>query len=163
MHDGTIYLDQPGNIVQALDGRSGDLIWENRAGPERQGGPMRNLAIYQDKIYVATTDARLVALDARTGKLAWDVPIAPRGSGYSNTSGPIVTNGKVLVGLGGCIGSAPTAAISARSTPRPAPVVEIRHGGEAGQPGGDTWGKMPRCFRGVGRRGSPAATIRTWI
>ena len=60
----------PCNIVQALDARTGDLIWENRVGPNAPIGigAMRNIAIYQDKVFVATTDARLVALDARTGK-----------------------------------------------------------------------------------------------
>ena len=59
-----------GNIIQALDGRTGDLIWENHVGPIRRVGfgAMRSIAIYEDKIFIATTDARLVALDARTGK-----------------------------------------------------------------------------------------------
>ena len=54
--------------------RTGELIWENQVGPNAQSGsaPMRNIAIYQDKVFIATTDARLVALDARTGKMVWD-------------------------------------------------------------------------------------------
>ena len=73
-----------GNIVQALDAATGDLIWEHEVGPiEPVGiGSMRNIAIYQDKIILATTDARLVALDARNGKLVWDdarSPIARKG------------------------------------------------------------------------------------
>src|SRR5690606_7359257 len=43
-HNGILYLVHTGNMVQALDGRTGDLIWEYHAGPD-QGGPMRNLAI----------------------------------------------------------------------------------------------------------------------
>ena len=84
VHNGIIYLVNTGNIVQALDGRTGELIWENHVGPEAIVGQaaMRNLAIYQDKIFVATNDARLVALDARNGKVVWDVasPTTRRGT-----------------------------------------------------------------------------------
>ena len=80
------------NIVQALDARTGDLIWEHHVGPNALIGQaaMRNMAIYQDKVFVATTDARLVALDARTGTKVWDTPIADRAKGYANTAGPMV-------------------------------------------------------------------------
>ena len=46
-------------------------------------GSMRNFAIYEDKLIVATTDARLVALDARTGKIVWETTVADRAKGYS--------------------------------------------------------------------------------
>jgi alcohol dehydrogenase (cytochrome c) len=100
-HDGIIYLINTGNIVQALDGRTGELIWEHHVGPETPS-TMRNIAIYQDKVFVATGDARLAALDARTGRLAWDVPITARNKGFTNSSGPIVIKGKVIQGLTGC-------------------------------------------------------------
>ncbi len=56
--------------MQVLDGRTGELIWENRLGPEstRAYGATRCLAIYADKIFAPTTDAKLYALSARTGK-----------------------------------------------------------------------------------------------
>ena len=63
---------------------------------------MRNIAIYQDKVFVATTDARLVALDARTGRRSGIRPIADRAKGYANTTGPIVMKGIVINGLVGC-------------------------------------------------------------
>jgi alcohol dehydrogenase (cytochrome c) len=104
VHNGIIYLVNTGNIVQALDGRTGELIWEHSVGPEAiiGQGAMRSMALYQDKLFVATTDARLVALDARTGKLVWDTVIADRNRGFANTSGPIVIKGKVLQGQSGC-------------------------------------------------------------
>jgi len=57
---------------------TGDLIWENRVGPEstRAYGATRSLAIYEDKLFLTTTDARLYALDARTGKIVWQTAIA---------------------------------------------------------------------------------------
>lgn len=104
VHAGVVYIVNTMNIVQALDARTGDLIWENRVGPNAQIGlaAMRNMAIYQDKVFVATTDARLVALDARTGRTIWDTPIADRAKGYANTAGPMVVNGVVVNGLVGC-------------------------------------------------------------
>jgi alcohol dehydrogenase (cytochrome c) len=104
VHNGVVYLTNTMNTVQAIDAKSGDLIWENRLGPNAQIGlaAMRNMAIYQDKVFVATTDARLVALDARSGKTIWDTPIADRAKGYANTAGPIVVKGVVINGLVGC-------------------------------------------------------------
>src|SRR5262249_1133171 len=68
-HNGTVYVNSPGGIVQALDGQTGKLIWENRVGPDATGfgtaGAMRGMALYGDKIFLATMDARLVALNAR--------------------------------------------------------------------------------------------------
>jgi outer membrane protein assembly factor BamB len=103
-----MYLANTGNIVQALDARTGDLIWENRIGPEVSSGlgAIRSLALYQDKVYLATTDVRLVALDARTGKTVWETRIADTSKGYSNTSGPLVVGGKVIQGMGGVSGMA---------------------------------------------------------
>jgi alcohol dehydrogenase (cytochrome c) len=73
VHNGVMYLANPGNIVQALDARTGELIWENRVGPDLSNGlgAIRSLALYQDKVYLATTDVRLLALDARNGKVVW--------------------------------------------------------------------------------------------
>src|SRR5436190_8514986 len=92
VHNGIIYLANTSNTVQALDGRTSDLIWENHIGPDavRAYGATRSLAIYQDKVYIASTDARLYALDARTGKTVWRTVIADAKQGYGNTSGPLV-------------------------------------------------------------------------
>jgi alcohol dehydrogenase (cytochrome c) len=104
VHNGILYIINIMNVVQALDARTGDLIWENRVGPNALIGQaaMRNMAIYQDRVFVATTDARLVALDARNGTKLWDTPIADRAKGYANTAGPMVMKGVVVNGLVGC-------------------------------------------------------------
>src|SRR6202522_1873944 len=54
VHNGIMFINNPGNIVQALDARKGELIWENRIGPTPTGSSQRGLAIYDDKIYVTT-------------------------------------------------------------------------------------------------------------
>jgi alcohol dehydrogenase (cytochrome c) len=157
VHNGIIYLINPGNIVQALDGRTGGLIWENSVGPEAiiGQGAMRSMAIYQDKLFVATTDARLVALDARNGKLVWDVAVADREKGFTNTSGPIVINGKVLQGLARCERFGPERCyISAYDAATGKQVWKFYTVAESGERNGDTWGNVENRFRKGGE---------TWI
>ena len=157
VHNGIIYLINPGNIVQALDGRTGELIWENSVGPEAiiGQGAMRSMAIYQDKLFVATTDARLVALDARNGKLVWDVAVADREKGFTNTSGPIVINGKVLQGLARCERFGPERCyISAYDAATGKQVWKFHTVAESGERNGDTWGNVENRFRKGGE---------TWI
>ena len=150
VYGGVIYLINPGNVIQALDGRTGDLIWEHESGPENTQD-MRGIAIYEDKIIQATTDARLVALDARTGDLVWETVIQ---EGNSNSSGPIVADGKVITGMAGCSRymerrcfiSGSSCGASIRS-PRSGNPVEIR---------GTT---STTCSEKVGRPGLRGATI----
>ena len=102
VHNGVMFINNPGNIVQALNAATGELIWENRIGQSATGNSQRGIAIYDDKVYVTTGDAHIYALDARTGKNAWDTIIGDRTNGsYSTSSGPIVIKGKLVQGLGG--------------------------------------------------------------
>ncbi|HSS14223.1 MAG TPA: PQQ-binding-like beta-propeller repeat protein, partial [Rhizomicrobium sp.] len=73
VHDGIMFLSNTANTVQALDAKTGELIWENRIGPAptRAYGATRSLALYGDKVLVPTTDAKLYGLDAKTGKIVW--------------------------------------------------------------------------------------------
>jgi PQQ-dependent dehydrogenase (methanol/ethanol family) len=101
VYNGIMYLPSNHGLVQALDGRSGDLIWEYRRDlPEGMGDETtRNLAIYQDKIFLTTEDAYLVALNARTGELVWEVQTGDLSQRIRYTSGPIAGDGKVFAGL----------------------------------------------------------------
>jgi alcohol dehydrogenase (cytochrome c) len=157
VHDGIIYLVNTGNVVQALDGPTGELIWENHIGPEAivGQGAMRNIAIYQDKLYVATTDARLVALDARTGKVVWETMVADRKKGYVETSGPIVIRGKVLQGLAGCDRyQADRCYISAYDAETGKQLWKFHTVAYKDESGGDTWNNLPDYLRKGGE---------TWI
>ena len=157
VHNGIVYLSNTSNTVQALDGRTGDLIWENCIGPEstRAYGATRSLAIYQDKVFLATTDAKLYALDARTGKIVWQTAIADPAKGYSNTSGPIVIHGKVVQGLMGCGQySEEGCFISAYDATSGKQLWKFHTTAREGQPGGDTWGELPNLLRAGGE---------TWI
>ncbi len=106
VHDGIMYLTHPGNIVQALNAATGDLIWQYAYPfpPESEtlGGPTRNIAIYKDKIFLSTYDAAIVALDARTGKQVWRTLKADYKEGYTHTAGPVIADGVVVSGINGC-------------------------------------------------------------
>jgi len=153
VHNGIIYLANTSNTVQALDGRTGELIWENHVGPEatRAYGATRSLAIYQDKVFLATTDAKMIALDARTGKIIWETVIADKSKGYSNTSGPIVIRGKVLQGLMGCDRYKEDGCfISAYDAANGKQLWKFETVAREGQPGGETWGQLPNLLRAGG-------------
>jgi alcohol dehydrogenase (cytochrome c) len=151
VYDGVIYLINPGNVIQALDGRTGDLIWEHATGPDN-GQDMRNIALYGDKVIHATTDARVVALDARTGEEVWVTSIQ---EGFSNSSGPIVADGKVLVGMAGCASYIEERCfISAYDANTGQQLWRFNTVAHAGEPGGDTWGDLDNIYRQGGE---------TWI
>jgi alcohol dehydrogenase (cytochrome c) len=106
VHDGTMFLVNPENVVQAINAATGDVIWEFAYSfpPESKtlAGPTRNIAIYQDKLFMATYDAAIVALDARSGKLLWRTVKADWSKGFTHTSGPIMAGDVVVSGLNGC-------------------------------------------------------------
>jgi alcohol dehydrogenase (cytochrome c) len=153
VHNGVMFLANIGNVVQALDARTGELIWENRVGPETSNGQgaIRSLALYQDKVYLTTTDVRLMALEARTGKIAWETRIADPAKGYGNTSGPLIVQGKVIQGMGGCDRYKDTGCfISAYDAASGKQVWKFETVAREGTPGGDTWGKLPNLLRAGG-------------
>ena len=98
---------QPGNHVIAVDLRSGSEIWSWYHSPGNTalccGLVNRGVAVYGDKVYVGTLDARLVALDRRSGKVAWDQPVeeADPTQGYSFTMAPLAAGGKIIIGTSG--------------------------------------------------------------
>lgn len=106
VHDGVMFLTHPGNRIQALDAATGTLIWEYRyVYPEASrmlGGPTRNIALYGERLFLATYDAALVAIDARTGEELWKAPKADYSEAYTHSAGPIIADGVVVSGINGC-------------------------------------------------------------
>lgn len=154
VHNGIMYLGNTANMMQALDAATGDLIWENQVGPNsiRGFGAVRNIAIYNDKVFLATNDGRLVAFDARSGTVAWDVPVANPGSGFTNSSGPIVARGKVIQGLHGCdrYREKERCYISAYDANTGKQLWKFNTVARSNEPGGDTWGSVPDGMRAGG-------------
>ena len=104
VHDGIMFLASPGNVVQAIDALTGNVIWVYRSPlPEdARVGATRALAFYGDKVYLATHDAALVALDARTGTEVWRSVKADYTQGFRHSGGPVIANGVVVSGINGC-------------------------------------------------------------
>ena len=105
MHNGVLYFVSPSHIVQALDAKTGDLIWETRAGPYQapggSGSPIRSIGIMGDKILLPGNNAHAVAINARNGEIMWDTPLSDV-AGHATTSGTIVVGDKMLQGMTGC-------------------------------------------------------------
>jgi alcohol dehydrogenase (cytochrome c) len=150
--NGVMFVPSPGGGVQTLDAATGDLLWEYRARPAGDGAPrtspMRTLAIYADKVYIATGDARLIALNARTGAVAWDRQIADPKLGYTYSSGPIVVKGLIVAGITGCQRyKNDVCFISAHDAQTGKEIWRTSTVARPGEPGGDTWGDLPLMFR----------------
>ncbi|MGH8649403.1 MAG: PQQ-binding-like beta-propeller repeat protein, partial [Burkholderiales bacterium] len=95
LYNGVMFLGNPADVIQAIDAATGDLLWEYRHPlPPREvfrathGQRKRSISLYGDNVYFVTWDNIVVALEARTGKLAWKTD---RGGDFwvSNSSGPI--------------------------------------------------------------------------
>ncbi len=81
------------------------LLWRYKrklpAGFSALHNTSRGVALYGDKVYLPALDATLVALDAKTGKVAWEAKVEDWKTGYYMTMAPLVVKGKVLVGVAG--------------------------------------------------------------
>ena len=104
--DGIMYVTQRPNDVLAVDAKTGRVFWLYRHTPSMDarvccGSNNRGVAILGDTVFLATLDARLIALDAKTGKPLWNVETGDPKLGYSLTMAPLVVKDKVLIGSGG--------------------------------------------------------------
>jgi PQQ-dependent dehydrogenase (methanol/ethanol family) len=106
--DGVIYTTGSWSVVYAIDGKTGDVRWTYDPKVPRERALFiccdvvnRGVALYHDKVYVATLDGRLVALDAKSGMPVWNVMTAENNRPYSITSAPRVAKGLVVIGNAG--------------------------------------------------------------
>jgi alcohol dehydrogenase (cytochrome c) len=104
--DGVMYFTEPPSNVVALDAKSGRQYWRYRRElPKRVnvccGEVNRGIAILGDRVFVGTVDAHLVALDAKTGAVLWDVPVADHKTGHSITVAPLIVKDMVVCGISG--------------------------------------------------------------
>lgn len=155
VHDGIMYLTHPGNMIQAVAADTGDVIWEYRyefpAEARTLGGPVRNIAIYGDKLFLATYDAAIVAIDARSGEEVWKTPKADYRQAYTHTAGPIVGGGVVLSGINGCeLFTAEGCFITGHDPDTGRELWRTSTIALPGDPGNDTWAGLPPELRGGG-------------
>jgi alcohol dehydrogenase (cytochrome c) len=143
--------------VQALDGRTGALIWEHAVGAEVAP---RGLALYGNLLIfhsaaawaINRQEAYLIALDARTGETVWNIRMP---DAYASNSGPIVAGGLIVQGMGTCaIYEETKCFISAYDPATGEQRWRFSTIARDGEPGGDTWGTLPDLFRAGGE---------TWI
>ena len=104
--NGIMYATTSFNHVYALNAATGEQIWhyKHKMGPITTyccGPNNRGVAALGDKVYLGTLDAKLVALDAKSGKVVWETQIADPELGYSETMAPTAVNGKILIGTNG--------------------------------------------------------------
>ncbi len=158
---GTIYLNNTGGIVQALNGRDGSLIWEHRLADNVS---MRGMALYDDKLFLQSA-GRLIALNARTGETEWNAQMP---DGRSSSSGPLVANGRVIQGMGGCSEYREQKCfISAYDADTGEQLWRFHTVAVSSEPGGETWGDLADLYRAGGETwitGSydPALNLTYW-
>jgi len=104
--NGVMFITTSFSHVYALDAKTGEELWHYKhpLGPVTTyccGPNNRGVAVYEDRVYLATLDSKLVALDAKTGNKVWQSDIADPELGYSETMAPTVVKGKVLIGTNG--------------------------------------------------------------
>jgi alcohol dehydrogenase (cytochrome c) len=104
--DGVMFLSEPPSNVRAVDAATGHTLWSyRRSMPDNVaaccGRVNRGVAVFGNRIYIGTLDAHLVALDAKTGSVIWDVEVASYRENFSITAAPLAVRGKIIVGVGG--------------------------------------------------------------
>jgi PQQ-dependent dehydrogenase (methanol/ethanol family) len=100
VYDGVMYAPGPADYIQAINAKTGDVIWESRRKlPEGvRGGTNRNIAIWGTTIIDASADNQMYAIDAITGAPVWETKVLEATARASASSGPIIANGKVIEG-----------------------------------------------------------------
>lgn len=180
-----LFVTTPKNHVVAFQASTGKKLWEYEHDLSNVGLKTiccdvvnRGVALYGDKVYMATLDNRVVALDAKTGTVVWNEQLNAPDVGYAMTLAPLVVKGKVIVGVsGGEYGA--RGFIEALDANTGKQVWKLYTIPLPGEPGGDTWPKgaaetgggaawltgsydadTDTLFWGVGNPGPWLATLR---
>lgn len=170
VHDGVMFMWNFGETIQALDAKTGTLLWQyaHRLPADYPSLPgffrtKRNLAIGGNKLIVPTIDMHVIALDIKTGTKVWDVVTDDYKSLRTYNSGPLVIKDKVLVGAGNCSPGHTNSTGPLQGVFPPGGCFITGHDLETGkelwrfntiahadEPGGDTWNNLPDDKRGGG-------------
>lgn len=161
VHDGVIFVPSFGDHIQALDATTGDELWHYSRQLPQGAAAMhhRNIALYQDKVILGTSDTSVVSLDARTGRVIWETSIGDFRTTYS-TGGPLVASGVVMQGVGGGPGGGYIVGLDAATGKTLWRVNTIP---SVGEPNANSWNGEPaekRSGAGVWTAGSYDADSR---
>ena len=110
VHDGVMFVQGSNDRVQALDARTGDLLWQyERRLPQGVAGSFkRGLALHGNRLFMGTSDVHVIALDAKTGTLVWEQTVGDPKVREQMGGGPLVARGKVMIGtVGTGVGAKP--------------------------------------------------------
>jgi alcohol dehydrogenase (cytochrome c) len=149
VYQGVLYLPQPGDTIEAYNAKTGDRLWtyarelpkDVDATPLYVQRTTRNIAIYQDKIYHATADGYVIALDAKTGKLVWETQVGDYKQ-MTHVAGPLVIRDKVITGRACATTATEGCFIVAHNTQTGSEVWRRTLVPKAGEAGWDTWGSV---------------------
>jgi PQQ-dependent dehydrogenase (methanol/ethanol family) len=164
VHDGVMYLIEPGANLLAIDATTGDEIWEyKRDYPKDLATKIRPVtlsrskvpALFDDMVYYTAPDGYVVAVDARTGKLRWESKAFDLETKTEHSGGLIVADGKVIsnrtcVTRAGCF-------IVAHDARTGKELWRFYNTAAAGEPGGDSWGDTPSEQRVASSWGLPGS------
>lgn len=155
VNNGIMIVAVSQEYVDAVDAKTGERLWRYTIKLPKDIGQYaccglvtKGVAVYEDKVYVAALDARLIALDAHNGKQLWEKKVEDYKNGYTLTMAPLIAKGKVMVGVaGGEFGirgfiegfDAKTGASAWKTYTVPGP----------GEPGYDTWGNDSAKYGGA--------------
>ena len=149
VHDGVMYIPEPGDRIEAVDAATGDPIWKfERKYPadfKGRGATKRNIAIWEDLLISTSGDGAVYAVDAKTGKQVWETPVTDYHVQTGGPSaGPIVANGKVISGRACSVQGGPEACVVVANDARTGKELWRTHTVvKPGEPGGKSWGDTP--------------------
>jgi alcohol dehydrogenase (cytochrome c) len=159
VHDGVMYLIEPGDQIEAVDAATGAFIWKFKRkftpGFTGQGGTKRNIAIWGSLLVNSSADGFVYAVDARTGKQVWESQVTDFHTQRGGPSaGPIVADGKVISGRACSVEGGPDACVIVANDAATGKELWRTHTvALPGDPGADSWGSTPREKR---------VTVGTW-
>ncbi len=144
VNNGVMFVSTPGNQVIAVEAKTGRFLWRYRRPIPEDAIVLhpinRGVALFEDRVFLAASEAVLVALDARTGKELWTVNVADNQQGYYMSLAPLVAEGRVMVGAsGGETGIRGFVAAYDAATGKPA--WKTHTVPAPGEPGSETWPK----------------------
>ena len=157
-YNGMLYMPNPNDVIQAINATTGDLVWEHRRPvPDDVCALLitglcqtnRNVAIYDNLIIDTSIDDYVFALDVTSGRLVWETQILDYTKNpATQTSGPIIANGKVISGRS-CMpqGGPEACVITAHDAKTGVELWRRRTIPAPGEPGDESWGNVPYADR----------------